>query len=116
LVEIVKERRTQAKRKHVYKIPKMAARTPVKPTAAVPGWKLTASLFLVEVEPDPVGVLPMLPGVDWLPAQTNLPLITLLAPFSPLKVLQELVISAEDWMLNAPRLSLRAARVTLGTY
>lgn len=91
----------------------MAAMTPERPTAAVPGRKLMASLFLVELLPDPVGVLPMLPGVDWLPAQTNLPLMTLFGPFSPLNVLQALLMSPELWMLKAPRLSLRAASVTL---
>jgi hypothetical protein len=79
-----------------YMIPKMAARTPVRPTAAVPGWKLCASLFFEVEVPPVVGVLPMLPGVDWLPAHTNLPLMTLLEPFSALKVEQELVMSAED--------------------
>jgi hypothetical protein len=98
-------------------MPKTAAITPAKPTAAVPGYKFPPSLFLVDeaVELVPVGVLPMLPGADWLPAQTNLPLMTLLAPVSALNVVQSEEISPEDWMLNAPRLSLRAGRVTLGT-
>jgi hypothetical protein len=97
----------------IYKSPNMAAKIPAAPATAVLGLNALASLFLVVELPPVVGVFPMLPGFVTLPAQTYLPLMTLLEPWMALNVAQDFVMSAEDWRLNAPRLSLSAGRVTL---
>jgi len=94
----------------IYKRPNKAAIAPESPSAAVLIRRSPASLFLV-AEAEAVEFRP--PTEAWDPAQVNLPLMTLLEPFSALKVEQELVMSENDWMLKAPRLSLSAGSVTL---
>lgn len=61
----------------------------------------------------PVAEEPSLEGLDCSPAQVNLPLITPSDPERALKVEQLESMSAEDWRLKAPRMSLMAGRVTL---
>jgi len=96
-------------------MPNIAAKTlPTPMKALVEMSKLRASLFLVEVDEDEaVDVLPDPPGLLWSPAHVNLPLMTLLAPASALKVLQALEISFELCMLKAPLQSERDGSVTL---
>jgi len=96
-------------------MPSMAAKTlPTPMMALVEMSRLRASLFLVEVDVDvDEGVVPDPPGLLWLPAHVNLPLITLLEPDSALKVLQSALISLELCRLNAPLQSVRAGSVTL---
>jgi hypothetical protein len=86
----------------------------VRPAAAGLKPIAPASLFLVvDVVPPDVTAVPEFPGLPWLPAHWNLPLMTSLGPFSLEKTAQELSMLPEDWMLKAPRLSLRAASSTL---
>jgi hypothetical protein len=76
-----------------------------------------ASPFLVPDPPllPPEAVVLELPGLESLPTHWYLPLMTLEEPCSPSKTLQELLMSSVDWMLKAPRLSLRAGSETLCT-
>lgn len=97
----------------VYHKPKIAAITPVRPAAAGLKPMAWASLFLVLVEVELDGVVPEPPGLVTLPWQRYFPLMTLLAPFSALKIAQSASRLAVDWMLKAPRLSLRAGSETL---
>lgn len=85
-----------------YHRPKIAAMTPVRPAAAGLKPIAPASLFFVDDDPLPVTVVPEFPGLPRLPAHWNLPLITSLGPDSPLKVVQSLEMSPDDWMLKAP--------------
>lgn len=66
-----------------------------------------------ELELEPVGVVSAPPGLDWLPAHWNLPLMTLLLPERDLKCVQTSSMLLSDWMLKAPRTSLRLSRETL---
>jgi hypothetical protein len=70
--------------------------TPVRPAAAGLKPIALASLFLVVDEVALDGVVPEPPGVETLPWQRYLPLMTLLAPVSALKVAQSEVRSEED--------------------
>jgi hypothetical protein len=91
----------------------MAARTPDKPMAAALIRISPASDFLVPEAPLPEAVVLELPGLVREPAHWYLPLMTLEDPCSPSKTLHESVRSSEDWMLKAPRLSLRPGSETL---
>ena len=90
----------------------MAARTPDRPRAAgvKPMWLAAPE----ELEPlPPVAVVLALPGLVREPLHWYLPLMTSDGPCMSLNTSQELVMSAVDWRLKAPRLSLRAGRETL---
>lgn len=84
--------------------------TPTKVFAGL--YAREASLFLVD-EAVLDGLELALPGLATLPTHWYLPLMTLLAPVSALNVAQSVVRSPVDWMLKAPRLSLRAGSETL---
>lgn len=62
----------------------------------------------------PVPLVPSPPGLVTLPEHLYVPLITLLLPCSPSKVLQSRVV-ALDCRLNPPRQSFNAGSVTLKT-
>lgn len=94
----------------------MAARTPDTPNTApdeMSRWP--AALVPLDLEPDWVadGVVPAPPGLERLPAQVNLPLMTLFWPESGLKWLQISLISPVLCMLKAPRTLVRTGIETL---
>ena len=90
----------------------MAARTPDRPSAAgvKPMWLAAPD---EELPLPPLAVVLALPGLVSEPRHWYLPLMTSDGPCMSSKTLQELLMSAVDWRLNAPRLSLRAGRETL---
>jgi hypothetical protein len=96
-------------RLNIYNVPMKAATAPRSPSSRPPLgiWIEMALPFFA-----PVPLVPMPPGLETLPEHVYTPLITLLLPCSPSKVLQSRVV-ALDCRLKPPRQSFNAGSVTL---